>query len=264
MSLNGWGGRLVGPLISYVKETDPDVLCLQEVIHTPKAHKDWQTYKGDGANLLQRAIFFAEVSAALPNHQAIFCPAVQGDLWDGEHRLNPFWGLVTFVRTDLLIIAQVEDFVHRSYSPHDYGAQPRSRNAHAVLVYNYASNKSVTIAHLHVLRDVSAKHDMPIRVEQVHRLVKIVESIAHPEDNVMVCGDFNGLPESVTFYHLAEAGLTDLISTHDIKNIRTSYYNKPGRFADYMLVNHESFVKRFDAVSEPEVSDHRTLLLEIG
>ena len=45
---------------------------------------------------------------------------------------------------------------------------------------------------------------------------------------------------------------------------RTSWYDKPDRYADYLLVNENVAVERFDVVAQPEVSDHRPLLLEIA
>jgi hypothetical protein len=45
---------------------------------------------------------------------------------------------------------------------------------------------------------------------------------------------------------------------------RTSHYTKEGRYADYMLVTSNVDVGLFDVVEQPEVSDHRALLLEIA
>ena len=80
MCLNGWGGTLYDRLQSYLREASPDVLCLQEVVHTPAAPKDWLTYR-DGDHILpQRANFFRDICEALPEHAAVFCPAAQGVL----------------------------------------------------------------------------------------------------------------------------------------------------------------------------------------
>ena len=75
LCLNGWGGTLHEALIPYLRDAAPDILCLQEVVHTPSADKDWLTYR-DGDHILpQRARLFAEVCAALPDHWPMFCPA---------------------------------------------------------------------------------------------------------------------------------------------------------------------------------------------
>lgn len=89
MCLNGWGGKLHDQLVQYVQTTSPDVLCLQEVVHSPATGKDWLTYRDGDHVLPQRANFFRDVAEALPEHVAIFCPAAQGVLWD-ENEAVPF------------------------------------------------------------------------------------------------------------------------------------------------------------------------------
>jgi endonuclease/exonuclease/phosphatase family metal-dependent hydrolase len=41
-----------------------------------------------------------------------------------------------------------------------------------------------------------------------------------------------------------------------LSGTRTSHYAKPGRFADYILVNKSAIVERFSVVTDPEVPDH--------
>ena len=263
VSLNAWGGKLAAPLVAYLVAEAPDVLCLQEVVHTPSATKDWLTYR-DGAHILpQRTNLFAELVAALPEHVATFCPASQGELWDGGVAVQSQFGIATFVRRSLPIIAQAQGFVHGSYSPHGYGAHPRPRNAHVVRVYDYESDGAVTIAHMHGLRDVVAgKADTPERLAQARALTRLVQGVAAPDDPVVVCGDFNIEPGSETFAVLAEIGLEDLVRRQGFSSTRTSHYDKPGRFADYLLVNGRIGVRAFSVVSTPEVSDHCPLVLE--
>ena len=65
-------------LLSYIASVAPDVLCLQEVVHSPEADRDWLDYRDDGIVLPQRANFFRDVCAVLPGHFATFCPAARG------------------------------------------------------------------------------------------------------------------------------------------------------------------------------------------
>lgn len=264
MSLNGWGGRLGEELLAYVTRADPDVLCLQEVVHTPGTQKDWLSYRDQGLELPQKANFFDEVSKALPNHEAIFCPAAQGDLWDVAVRVASQWGLATFIRETMPIIAQHQGFVHGTFSPNGYGAHPRSRSAHAVRLFDFEQQVPFVIAHMHGLRDLDGKHDTPERLMQARKLAELAQSVAHPEDPMIVCGDFNVLPDSETFAILGELGLTDLVQGAGSGGTRTSHYTKPGLFADYMLVNAAVKVASFDIVRDPEVSDHCPLVLEIN
>ena len=109
--LNGWGGKLHAPLVAYLWAEQPDVLCLQEVVHSPDATQDWLTYRDGDHVLPQRANFFRDVARALPEHAATFCPAARGVLWDGARSVPSFWGLATFVRRALPVIGQAQGFV---------------------------------------------------------------------------------------------------------------------------------------------------------
>ena len=64
MCLNGWGGKLHEELLPYIQAAAPDILCLQEVIHSPSSEKDWLTYRDGDHALPQRSNFFRDVSQA--------------------------------------------------------------------------------------------------------------------------------------------------------------------------------------------------------
>jgi exonuclease III len=261
--LNAWGGRLNDALLPYLRRAAPDVLCLQEVVHTPVAGADWLTYR-DGDHILpQRARLFAEVAAALPDHMAIFCPAAQGALWDGDLPVPSQWGLATFVRDSLPVIAQAQGFVHKAFSPHGFGDHPRSRNAHVIRVYDPVRDRVICIAQMHGLRDPAGKADTPERAAQARAFMALVARVAEPGDTRIICGDFNVGPGSETLQILTRQGLTDLVKTRGFAGTRTSHYAKPARFADYMLVDDPARVIAFDVVMTPEVSDHCPLVLEI-
>ena len=95
------------------------------------------------------------------------------------------------------------------------------------------------------------------------KLADLVKAIAEHGDRIVLCGDFNVEPDSETFDILRRAGLVDLVMAGGHTGTRTSHYKKPGRFADYMLINDAVAVKRFEIVANPEVSDHCPLFLEI-
>ncbi len=145
-----------------------------------------------------------------------------------------------------------------------YGEHPRARNAHAIRLFDYGAGQAITIAHLHGLRGMAGKGDTPARRGQADALMSLIGQIWRKGERLVVCGDFNVLPGSVMFDVLGGLGLTDLVTSRGFTDTRTSHYAKDGRFADYMLVTPEVGVVSFDVVGEPEVSDHRPLLLDIG
>lgn len=264
LSLNAWGGRLHDRLLPYLAAADPDVLCLQEVVHTPAAEAEWLVYRDGGVELPQRANLFRELCEALPGHAAFFCPAARGPLFDGGRAIASEWGLVTFVHSRHPVIGQAQGFVHGDFSPDGFGEHPRPRNAHAVRVFDGRGGFALTVAHLHGLRDPAGKRDTPTRRAQAERLIRMIGAVARPGERRVVCGDLNVLPGSETLAMLRATGLTELVTARGHAGTRTSLYAKPGRFADYMLVSAEVRVASFDVVAEPEVSDHRALLLELA
>jgi endonuclease/exonuclease/phosphatase family metal-dependent hydrolase len=261
MCLNGWGGKLHGPLVEYLATASPDVLCLQEVVHSPDTDKDWLTYRDGDHVLPQRANLFRDVCDALPEHRATFCPAAQGVLWDGDQAVPSQWGLATFVHRSLHVIGQIQDFVHKDYSHNGYGDHPRSRNAHGLRIFDAQMNRFVTVTHMHGLRDLHGKHDTPARRDQAQRLIEISQSLSKPGDLRVICGDFNVEPESETIARLKASGMTELVTARGFTGTRTSHYQKPGKFADYLLISDEGAVRDFSVVTSPEVSDHCPLLL---
>ena len=262
VSLNGWGGKLYAELLSYLKAEQPDVLCLQEVVHSPASDQDWLTYRDGDHVLPQRANFFRDVAQALPDHVATFCTAAQGVLWDKDEQVASQWGLATYVRKSFPIVAQAQSFVHKGFSPRGFGDHPRSRSAHAVRLYDYAQDAMVTVTHMHGLRDLNGKGDTPERAEQARRLLALSDQVSEPKDIRIICGDFNVEADSETLVFLRANGFVELVTAKGFDGTRTSHYKKPGRFADYMLINRQEAVARFNVTYEPEVSDHCPLVLE--
>jgi len=263
VSLNAWGGRLHEPLMPYLVDIDADVLCLQEVVRTLDAESEWLVYRDHGVELLQRANLFEELKAALPAHDAFFSPVARGDLFDGDRRLQSEFGLATFVRRTYPIIGQAVGFIHGEFSADGWGPHPRSRNAHCIRLFDYEHGYPITIAQMHGLRDIEGKGDTPARRRQADALVELIRQVRQDGERLVVCGDFNVLPGSVTFEILGRLGLVDLVTSRGHGDTRTSHYRKEPRFADYMLVTPDIEVINFDPVAEPEVSDHRALLLDL-
>ena len=119
------------------------------------------------------------------------------------------------------------------------------------------------VSHMHGLRDLAGKFDTPERLEQAKRFLALTRQIAGPGDRIVMCGDFNVEPDSATLRLLEEAGMVELVTARGFEGTRTSSYKKPGKFADYMLIDDPDAVKAFDVVRSPEVSDHCPLLVEV-
>jgi endonuclease/exonuclease/phosphatase family metal-dependent hydrolase len=78
----------------------------------------------------------------------------------------------------------------------------------------------------------------------------------------ILCGDFN-LKPSTKSLAILEKGMRNLIKDYRIDSTRTLIYDKPERFADYVLVSPGIKVKSFDVLDDT-VSDHSPLVLDFS
>jgi endonuclease/exonuclease/phosphatase family metal-dependent hydrolase len=262
ISLNAWGGALFDDLARWLATCGADILCLQETTHTPTSG-GWTHFIDAERSLPQRADLLADIRSMLPSHHAIFTANDAGPVHDatgGMHHQQ--FGLAAFVAPGLPVVGLRSAFVHGHYTDHQshWPTGDRPRAAQAVRVFDRQAQRFVTVIHLHGLRDPSGKADTPARRAQAERLADFIGSVREPGDLTVVCGDFNLLPGSETFQILAKLGLVDLVRDADT---RTSRYPKPLRHASYLLTSEPNAVQRFEIIAQPEVSDHRALMLDL-
>lgn len=262
VSLNAWGGREWSALSDWVPRVGSDILCLQEVIRAPVASPEWLEYKDPFRTLSQRSDLYADVSKLLPTHQASFAPAARGNLSDGKRPVLSEHGIASWVAPHLAVTAQRHDFAHGTFRPNGWGAEPVPRAIMAQRIWDPSSGRTVLIAQFHGLRDPSGKGDTPARRAQSVRVIAFLAEIRRPGEPCILAGDLNVLPDNPMFDELAAIGLSDLVTGRGHADTRTSLYTKPQRYADYMLVSQEIRVSGFDVPAEPEVSDHRPLILD--
>ena len=260
VSLNAWCGGMLEPLVRWLPTCGADVLCVQEVTWTP-GYDGWVTYVDADRTSRQRASLFDDLRRALPSHQAHFFTCDTGPVrCEDDVTRRQHFGIATLIAPSLAVVGSEASFVHGGFAHHDaWPHENRGRLAHAVRVVD-AAGAHATVAHLHGVRMASGKGDTPERRRQAERVAALVGRVRGPDDLVVVAGDLNLLPDSETFDVLGRAGLTDLVGTADT---RTSVYPKPSRHADYLLVSDVSAVASFEVLAEPEVSDHRPLVLDL-
>lgn len=261
VSLNAWGGTMYDAFVDWLPGCGADVLCLQEVTCTPDLG-GWTRFDDGERALPQRANLFDDVRTALPGHQALFVASDAGPIVDSTgvaHHQD--FGVATFVDSRYPIVGLASAFVHREFEDYfEWPTTDRPRNALAVRVLDRDAGRYVVVVNLHGLRDSSGKNDTPARAAQADRLADLVTSLRKPTDLVVVCGDLNLLPDSRTFATLASIGLVDLVGTADT---RTSRYARAVRHANYVLVSDAPAVEQLAIPVQPEVSDHRPLVLDI-
>lgn len=117
----------------------------------------------------------------------------------------------------------------------------------------------MTIINFHGLWNGKGKTDNEDRILQSRNIVDFIGGL---KGEVVLCGDFNLLPDTESIKIFEDAGLRNLIKEYGITSTRTSHYTKPGKYADYVFVSRGVRVKDFKVLPE-EVSDHSALLLEM-
>ncbi len=243
LSLNTWGGRAghQGILDFLKKHTDVDIFCLQEI---------WQggeEYAQEWSDKMDTEMF-ASISNCLSEYVGFFRPH-----W------GDFFGLAIFVKRDLKIIEEGEIFVFKN-KENSLGkwSGNHPRNLQYITIETKYGLR--TILNFHGLWTGGGKEDTDERILQSTNIINFIRSISNP---VVLCGDFNLLPETKSLKMFSLSGLRDLINEFGITSTRSSHYTKPAKFADYVFVSKEIEVKYFRVLPD-EVSDHLALILEIA
>jgi endonuclease/exonuclease/phosphatase family metal-dependent hydrolase len=248
-------------LASWLPACGADVVCLQEVTRTTGL-RGWTTFADAERTLPQRADLFADVEELLTGYEGHFVASDVGPVTAGDGTSwQQEFGIATFIHGGLTVMGTASTFIHGSFVEHrQWSVEDRPRVAHAVRFVERTSADAYTVVQLHGLRSGGGKQDTPARQAQARRIGDLIETLRVHGDEVVVCGDFNLLPDSETFATLAELGLTDLVGDADT---RTSRYGNAVRHANYLLVSTVAKVRHFEIVTTPEVSDHRALLVDI-
>lgn len=247
ITLNTWGGRAgKKELLSFFDKNKADVFCLQEIWQAPYDNLDGSLVGGSSLDQDKILVYgVKEISEVLNNHLSFFRP---------HHGDN--YGLMTLAKNDIEISEEGEIFVYKfkGFVPEgDIGNHARN------IQYIKFLNKNLTIINFHGLWNGKGKGDSDDRIEQSKKIVEFIKSLG---TEVVLCGDFNLLPETESIKIIEDAGLRNLVKENNIQSTRTSFYTKPDKHADYIFVS--SGVKVLDfKVLPDEVSDHSALYLEI-
>lgn len=249
--LNTWGGKAGKEKILdffHTYKNTVDIFCLQEMWRAPYGHLG--SYKAGGVDMRDEEIMVYgvdEISKVLKGHNTFFRP----------HHLDDY-GLMMSVHKDIAVHEEGEVFVHKfkNFIPvGDVGLH--ARNVQFVKIMHRET--PYTIMNFHGLWNGKGKTDSVDRIEQSKKIAELIKTI---EGEVVICGDFNLLPDTKSIKMLEEAGLVNLIKEYRITSTRTSLYSKSEKFADYIFVSKGVSVKDFKVLSD-EVSDHTPLYLEL-
>ncbi len=252
ISLNIWGGRVLEPLLEFLKTQaqDTDVFCFQEVYHTETD----RTHSGKPP--AARIDILNQLRTVLePEYVCYFASTQESFDQEGRVDFHLDFGNAMFWRKDLPVTEQGEIFVFGEHNSRvkDDDVQPRNLQ----YITTQLSSRPVTVINFHGLwLPGTLKKDNPERFEQSK---KINAFLAGRDGDHILVGDYNLLPDGQSLAML-EKGMRNLIKEHQITETRSSFYEKDIRLGDYALVTPGIEVKSFQALPD-EVSDHLALEL---
>ncbi len=236
--LNIWGGRITKELLAHISKQSStiDIFCFQEVFNNGAPNLDSQR-----SSVMD---IFERIRARLPEHTGYF----------DQGQLNEE-GLAIFIRSSLNITMHGDVVVHRkrnSLIGNDATTLPRIIQYVEIEV----RGKKYTVVNFHGLWNGQGKTDSPARLQQSKNIKAFIDSC---KGEKILCGDFNLKPDTKSMAIL-EQGMKNLIKDYGITSTRTLIYDKPEKFADYVLVSKGIKVKNFEVLDDT-VSDHAPLML---
>ncbi len=251
ITLNTWGGRAGSDVLLEFfdrQKDDIDVFCLQEMWRAPYSEYDGHTVGGltiNQDNVMTKGV--QEISGRLPQFEGYFRPHFMED-----------YGLMMFLNKKYKIIKEGEIFVYlcRGHVP-DGDIGSHARNIQYITLMH--DDKELTIINFHGLWNGKGKTDTDDRLKQSDNIIDFIKTL---NGNVVLCGDFNLLPDTESIKKFEDIGLVNLVKEHNVLSTRTSFYTKPEKFADYIFVDKAILVKDFKVLSD-EVSDHAPLYIEV-
>jgi len=253
VDLNTWGGRGGKErLLSFFENQreNTDVFCLQEIWSAPYPNHEGGIAGGEEINHSKIMVNgLQEITNVLEDFVPYFRP---------HHGDN--YGLLTLVKNNIEVIHEGETFVHKykGFVPEgDIGRHARNIQ-HLHLKIN---GKALTIINFHGLWNGNGKGDSEDRIDQSKNILQYTQKV---KGGLILCGDFNLLPDTESLKMLEKSGLNNLIREYGVTSTRTSLYVKranPPMFADYVLCSPEIRVQDFKVLPD-EVSDHSPLCLE--
>lgn len=244
ITFNTWGGRAGPTLIKdfFDKYKKTDVFCLQEIwqLDDPKKIETWD--ERINPNLLH------DIASYLPQHKFFFKPQYRN-----------VYGLATFVHRDIPIKDEGEIFVFKEQG-FENPVSPGNHARNIQYVTLNINGAPLTIINFHGLWNGRGKEDSDDRILQSQKIQNFIKSLSHP---YILAGDFNLNPSTQSYKLLSDVCNRDLIQDHQITSTRTSFYEKPGKYADYILTGKGIEVGDFKILPD-EASDHLALSLTLN
>jgi hypothetical protein len=256
ISLNTWAGTAFEPLVKFIEEhrEDTDVFCFQEILFGAMA--------GQTPVHKARTNLFLELEQRLSGFNVLVYKSPDDARWFQSESLpdGVESGLVIFVRKSIQVIDSGGFRCYRDKLFREGSRGGKITGSCQWVTVQDSAGIDTTILNLHGLwqRDTD-KADTPERLVQ-SEIVR--EFINHQEGKVVLCGDFNLVPDGESI-KILEDGMINLVKKFNVTSVRSDFYTKLGKFASYILTSPNIQVAHFEVLQD-QVSDHLPLLLDFN
>lgn len=236
VQLNAWGGRLETPLLNFLVQQNPDIICLQEIFSIQGNSGFFMTIEKIQRELEVRNVFMSPVyTINFMRRKAMYGNAIASKL--------PF-------SKSCVVFTNLEHSDNFDFDKDDYNI----RNLQLVR-YNLGG-KTLNVLNHH-------GHHLPKHKDgdsQTMRQMQIIEKQVDKLDGaVILAGDFNLTPDSESLESLNKK-LVNLSVKYNLQTTRTHLTSKK-EVCDYIFVSKDVKINNFFA-SDQIVSDHQALILD--
>ncbi len=253
IQINGWLGRLNGPLERFLLDQKPDFICIQEA-------------------------FDPDCNAPTFKDQFMYVSEIIEQGKFQHYSFAPAWGfemIGTKIDTGNIIISkypltnQVKIHTNNSYNFRKElsNSQPNTRVWQACTAEIGNAKKLAISTHQGYLPQLHHEEENnDITVASMQKAIDGLNSLDHP---LIFCGDLNSHPETPPIKLLEkETGLKNLVTENNVKSTLSEAHRAPEHernsvVCDYIFVSDDIKVEKF-SVSEEVVSDHKALILEFS
>lgn len=239
LQLNIWAGKLDKNIVQLLSREDADVLCLQEVVSV------------EGGS----SYFFLDLHELLVAggyEYFYFTPS-----WSGKYmRREAHWGNCIVSRTPFI---ETSSFYTYKENVHDFDfLENTDYNAGRSLQHAVVEHEN---GPLHVLNHHGhhVDHHKDGDEETLRQCGLIADYVQGLEGRIVLCGDFNLVPESASI-ELLNGLLVDHVKEQGIESTRTPLTYKT-EACDYIFTSPDIRVTNFQVLDDI-VSDHKALIVE--
>lgn len=178
------------------------------------------------------------------------------------------WGILTLVRKNFKGSGYTLKHLAGNFDPDFTPSRPTPGIASATILTHPDTQRGIVVCNVHGMWTGNGKNDCTLREYQAQNLSTMLSRATLEDDAVVVCGDFNLLPDSATFDTLKrECGLRNISRERGLTSTRTAYYTGNAPEADYVLMNDVAYAHTpsgaLRIVTDPVVSDHCPLILDL-